>query len=72
LLVSGVGLLFFAFFAEALSWKDEVISSLLEGMPKLLSGMNIALYFGFVCKGLILRSLNFYSKTSNPELTKFN
>ncbi|CAA9321008.1 hypothetical protein AVDCRST_MAG84-1351, partial [uncultured Microcoleus sp.] len=45
--------------AEALRLKDEAISSLLEGIPKLLSGVNIALYFWFVCKGLILRSLNF-------------
>jgi len=59
LLVSGVSLLFLAFFAEALPLKDEVISSLVEGIPKLLSGVNIALYFWLVCKGLILRSLNF-------------
>jgi len=72
LLGSGVGLLFFAFFAEALPWKDEAISSLLEGIPKLLSGVNIALYFWFVCKGLILRSLHCSNKTSNPELSKFN
>jgi hypothetical protein len=72
LLVSGVGLLFLAFFAEALPWKDEAIFSLVEGMPKLLSGVNIALYFWFVCKGLILRSLNFSNKTSNPDLSKFN
>jgi hypothetical protein len=44
LLVSGVGLLFLAFFAEALPGKDEAISSLLEGIPKLLSAVNIALY----------------------------
>lgn len=72
LLVSGVCLLFLAFFVEALRLKDEAISSLLEGIPKLLSGVNIALYFWFVCKGLILRSLNFSNKTSNPELSKFN
>jgi hypothetical protein len=72
LLVSGVGLLFLAFFAEALPWKDEAIFSLVEGMPKLLIWVNIALYFLFVCKGLILRSLNFYNNTSNPELSKFN
>ncbi len=72
LLVSGVGLLFLAFFAEAFPWKDEVISSLLEGIPKLLSAVNIPLYFGFVCKCLIMRSLNFSNKTSNPELSKFN
>jgi hypothetical protein len=65
LLVSGVGLLFLAFFAEALPLKDEAISSLVEGMPKLLSAVNIALYFWFVCKGLILRSLNFYNNKSN-------
>jgi hypothetical protein len=72
LLVSGVGLLFLAFLGEVLPLKDEVISSLVEGIPKLLSGVNIALYFWFVCKGLILRSLNFSNKTSNPELSKFN
>jgi hypothetical protein len=72
LLISGVGLLFLAFFAEALPLKDEVISSLVEGIPKLLSGVNIALYFWFVCQGLILRSINFSNKTSNPELSKFN
>jgi hypothetical protein len=65
LLVSGVGLLFLAFFVEALPWKNEAISSLLEGIPKLLSGVNIALYFWFVCKGLILRSLTFYNNKSN-------
>lgn len=58
LLISGVGLLFLAFFAEALPLKDEVISSLIEGIPKLLSGVNIALYFWFVCQSLILRSLD--------------
>jgi hypothetical protein len=45
--------------------KDEVISSLLEGIPKLLSGVNIALYFGFVCQSLILRSLNFSKYNQN-------
>lgn len=55
LLISGVGLLFLAFFAEALPLQNEVISSLVEGIPKLLSGINIALYFGFVCQDLILR-----------------
>lgn len=59
LLLSGVCLLFFAFFAEAWPLKNEVISSLVEGIPKLLSGVNIALYFWLVCKSLILRSLNF-------------
>ncbi|MEG4986441.1 hypothetical protein QUB08_11815 [Microcoleus sp. BR0-C5] len=59
LLLSGVGLLFVAFFVEALPLKNEIVSSLLEGIPKLLSGINIALYFWFVSQGLIVRSLNF-------------
>jgi len=67
LLLSGVGLLFVAFFAEALPLKNEIISSLLEGIPKLLSGINIALYFWFLCQGLIVRSLNFSNSKSNLE-----
>ncbi|NJK68600.1 MAG: hypothetical protein HC789_04980 [Microcoleus sp. CSU_2_2] len=65
LLISGVGLLFLAFFAEALPLKNQVISSLLEGIPKLLSGVNIALYFWFVCQGLILRSSGFSKYNQN-------
>ncbi|MBD1884250.1 hypothetical protein [Microcoleus vaginatus] len=67
LLLSGVGLLFVAFFAEALPLKNEIVSSLLEGIPKLLSGINIALYFWFLCQDFIVRSLNFSNKTSHPE-----
>jgi hypothetical protein len=65
LLVSGVGLLFAAFLAEALPVKNEIVSSLLEGIPKLLSGINIALYFWFLCQGLIVRSIDSsYNKTT--------
>ncbi|MEG4085651.1 hypothetical protein [Microcoleus sp. POL10_C6] len=67
LLLSGVGLLFVAFFAEALPLKNEIVSSLVEGIPKLLSGINIALYFWFLCQSLIVRSLNFSNTKSNPE-----
>ncbi|MEG4146949.1 hypothetical protein [Microcoleus sp. Pol12B5] len=67
LLLSGVGLLFVAFFAEALPLKNEIVSSLLEGIPKLLSGINIALYFWFVCQDLIVRSFNFSNTNSNTE-----
>ncbi|MEG3926721.1 hypothetical protein [Microcoleus sp. D3_18a_C4] len=67
LMLSGVGLLFVAFFAEALPLKNEIVSILLEGIPKLLSGINIALYFWFLCQGLIVRSLNFSNRKSNPE-----
>ncbi|MEG4836711.1 hypothetical protein [Microcoleus sp. B9-D4] len=67
LMLSGVGLLFVAFFAEALPLKNEIISSLLEGIPKLFSGINISLYFWFLCQGLIVRSLNYSNRKSNPE-----
>jgi hypothetical protein len=66
LLLGGVGLLFLAFFAEALPVQNEIVASLLEGVPKLLSGVNIALYFWFLCQGLVVRSLNFskYDRTT--------
>jgi hypothetical protein len=59
LLLSGVGLLFVAFFAEALPVQNEIVASLLEGVPKLLSGVNIALYFWFLCQDAIVRSIDF-------------
>lgn len=59
LLIGGIVLLFLAFFIEALPIPHEGVGSLLEGIPKILSGINIALYFWFLCKGLILRSLKF-------------
>jgi hypothetical protein len=45
LLVSGVGLLFLAFFAEALPWKDEAISSLLGVSQVVKCGEYGALFF---------------------------
>jgi hypothetical protein len=59
LLLSGVGLLFVAFFAEALPVQNEIVASLLEGVPKLLSGVNIALYFWFLCQDTIVRAIDF-------------
>lgn len=69
LLLSGVGLLFVAFFAEALPLQNEIVASLLEGVPKLLSGMNIALYFWFLCQGAIVRAIDFsqYNKISSSQ-----
>lgn len=59
LLLSGVALLLAAFFAEALPLKDEGLASLIEGIPKLLSAVNIALYFWTLCQHWVLRALNF-------------
>lgn len=49
LLLGGVGLLFFAIAIDSLHLGESGIPSLLEGMPKLFSEINIALYFWYVC-----------------------
>lgn len=56
-LLCGVGLLFMAFVAEALHLQNELLSTLLEGIPKMLSGVNCALYYWIVCHGLVVREL---------------
>lgn len=63
LLVSGVALLGIAFLAEGLMTQldlgNDNLESILEGIPKLLSGINTALYFWFTCRDKLLRSVNF-------------
>ncbi|NJL89724.1 MAG: hypothetical protein HC916_07940 [Coleofasciculaceae cyanobacterium SM2_1_6] len=63
LLVSGVALLAIAFLAEGLMTQldlgNDHLESIIEGIPKLLSGVNTALYFWFTCRDQLLRSLNF-------------
>lgn len=58
LLLSGMGLLFFAIAIDSLKLHGDGLPSLLEGVPKLFSEINIALYFCYVCYGEVLRSLN--------------
>ncbi len=58
LLLSGIGLLFSAIAVDSLRLSGDGFPSLLEGVPKLFSEINIALYFWYVCYGEILRSLN--------------
>lgn len=64
LLVSGVALLGLAFLVEGLMTQldlgNDHLESLLEGTPKLLSGVNTALYFWFTCQEKLLRSINFF------------
>ncbi|MCU0543321.1 MAG: hypothetical protein MUE44_14300 [Oscillatoriaceae cyanobacterium Prado104] len=53
ILLAGLGLLFFAIGIDALNLKSKIIASLLEGVPKLFSEINIAFYYWYVCHGFI-------------------
>ena len=56
LLLTGMGLLFIGIVVDSLKLHGHGIPGLLEGLPKLFSEINIALYFWYVCYGEILRS----------------
>lgn len=56
-LLISVGLLFFAILVDSLHLSGRGIPKLLEGIPKLFSEINIALYFWYVCYQEVLRSL---------------
>ena len=58
LLLSGMGLLFLGITVDSLHLGSNGVSSLLEGVPKLFSEINIALYFWYVCYCEIVQSLN--------------
>lgn len=53
ILLAGLGLLFFAIGIDALNLKSKIVASLLEGVPKLFSEINIAFYYWYVCHGFI-------------------
>ncbi|BAY29746.1 hypothetical protein NIES2107_15900 [Nostoc carneum NIES-2107] len=57
LLIASLVLLFIAITVDSLHLEGDGTPSLLEGIPKLLSGLNIALYFWFVCYREVLYSL---------------
>ena len=57
ILVAGLGLLFIAITVDSLRLSGNGTPSLLEGIPKLLSGLNVALYFWFVCYEEVINSL---------------
>jgi len=60
ILLAGLGLLFFAIGVDSLHLKNKIFSSLLEGVPKLFSEINIAFYYWYVCKCFLLKA--FYKK----------
>ncbi|MCF2150862.1 hypothetical protein IQ276_031450 [Desmonostoc muscorum LEGE 12446] len=61
LLTIGISLLFIAIAVDSLHLNGNAIPSLLEGIPKLFSGINVALYFWVICYEEVLNSL----KTAN-------
>ncbi|MBD2206868.1 hypothetical protein H6G33_21210 [Calothrix sp. FACHB-1219] len=58
ILIAGLGLLAIAITVDSLKLSGNSIPSLLEGIPKLLSGLNVALYYWFVCYQEVLNSLH--------------
>ncbi|BAY22289.1 hypothetical protein NIES2100_20520 [Calothrix sp. NIES-2100] len=60
ILLTGLGLLLIAVTVDSLRLSGNGTPSLLEGIPKLLSGLNVALYFWFVCYDEVLNSLHYY------------
>ncbi|MEG4069130.1 hypothetical protein QUA42_17680 [Microcoleus sp. Pol11C2] len=57
ILLAGLGLLFCAIGVDSLHLKNKIFSSLLEGVPKLLSEINIAFYYWYVCKSFLQKAL---------------
>ncbi|MEG4057397.1 MULTISPECIES: hypothetical protein [unclassified Microcoleus] len=62
ILLAGVGLLFFAIGVDSLHLKNKIFSTLLEGVPKLLSEINIAFYYWYVCNCFLQKA---FDKTFN-------
>ncbi|MGB7708074.1 MAG: hypothetical protein WBL95_00770 [Microcoleus sp.] len=58
ILLAGLGLLFLAIGVDALNLKSKIISSLLEGVPKLFSEINIAFYYWYVCKCFVEKAFH--------------
>src|SRR4028119_1955194 len=56
ILLAGLGLFFFAIGVDSLHLKNKIFSSLLEGVPKLFSEINIGFYYWYVCKCFLLQA----------------
>jgi hypothetical protein len=63
ILLAGLGLLFFAIGVDSQHLKNQIFSSLLEGVPKLFSEINIAFYYWYVCKCFLQKA--FYKKNES-------
>lgn len=62
LLLIGISLLFSAIVVDSLKLQGDGVPSILEGVPKLFSEINIALYYWYVCHQEIIK--NFYASRS--------
>ncbi|PSB14253.1 hypothetical protein C7B69_19250 [filamentous cyanobacterium Phorm 46] len=58
ILLAGVALLFFAIAVDSLHLKNQTIASLLEGVPKLFSAIDIAFYYWCVCKLFLVKNFS--------------
>jgi hypothetical protein len=56
ILLMGLGILFLGIAIDSLQLSDQGISNFLEGIPKLLSAVNISLYFWEVCSQEVMKS----------------
>jgi hypothetical protein len=63
ILLAGLGLLFFAIGIDALNLQSKIMASLLEGVPKLFSEINIAFYYWYVCKCFVEKIVSQIDRT---------
>ena len=63
LLLMALGLLLFGIMVDSLKLPGETLPSLLEGIPKLFSEINISLYFWYVCYQEVIRSFHYSQKS---------
>ncbi|HEY9849758.1 MAG TPA: hypothetical protein V6D28_09890 [Leptolyngbyaceae cyanobacterium] len=60
LLLTGISLLFAAIVVDSLNLHGDGVPSVLEGVPKLFSEINIALYYWYVCHQEIIKEAYHY------------
>ncbi|MEG3850317.1 hypothetical protein QT971_24430 [Microcoleus sp. herbarium19] len=65
ILLTALGLLFLAIGVDTLKLQNQIIASLLEGVPKLFSEINIAFYYWYVCKCFVEKAVR---KTVNNSV----
>lgn len=65
ILLAGLGLLFFAIGVDTLKLQNQILASLLEGVPKLFSEINIAFYYWYVCQCFVEKAVH---KTVNSSV----
>ncbi len=63
ILLAGLGFLYFAIGVDLLHFKNPIIASLLEGVPKLFSEINITFYYWYVCNSFLQKL--FYQSIDN-------